>query len=41
MLGKPPILNSNLWKAKIVNFQCLEKTRFLIPVIGKGHKNKF
>ena len=39
--GNAKIHNSNAWKRKSLEFQCLEFPKFLIPMFGKAHTRKF
>ena len=36
MISKAKIQNSNVWKRQNSEFQCLEKAKFRIRMIGKG-----
>ena len=36
MFGKAKIQNSNVWKSKKSEFQCLEKPNTRIPMFGKA-----
>lgn len=35
MFKKPKIYSSNDWKSQSSDFQCLDKPKFTIPIIGK------
>ena len=39
MFGVAKIRNSNVWKRKSPEFQCLELPKFLIPMFGKAKLN--
>ena len=36
MFEKGKIYNSNVWKSQRLEFQCLEKGKFAIPMFRKG-----
>ena len=36
MFGKAKFKNSNIWKSLSSDFQCLEKPKFRIPIIGNA-----
>ena len=41
MFGIAKIRNSNVWKRQNLEFQCLEKQKFTIPMFGKAKNREF
>ena len=41
MFGIAKIRNSNVWKRQNLEFQCLEKPTFTIPMFGKAKHKEF
>ena len=41
MFGNAKIYNSNVWKRQNLEFQCLGKQKFTIPMFGKAKNREF
>ena len=41
MFGKVKFLNSNVWKSQNLEFQCLEKLTFRIPMFRKSQNLEY